>query len=148
MHQRRFSPTRFIRRYHITYLSTTSASADKRYSLNKTADAQAPRPVVWTIVLILGDTMSANTFQKPLLGVALATGFLLLIPAVAMQFTTEVTWGSGDFVTAAILLFSAGAAAVMSRSYVNSAGRRALLTFAIALCFALVWAELAVGLFH
>ncbi len=92
--------------------------------------------------------MSPRTFQKPLLRVAIATGVLLLIPAVAMRFTTEVAWGPGDFVAAAVLLFGAGAATVMSRSHVKCAGRRALLTLAIALCFALVWAELAVGLFH
>lgn len=92
--------------------------------------------------------MSANTIQKPLFGVAIATGLLLLIPVVAMQFTTEVAWGPGDFVAAAVLLFGAGAAIVMSRSHVKSAGRRALLTAAIALFFGLVWAELAVGLLH
>ena len=92
--------------------------------------------------------MSASTIRKPLLGVAITTGLLLLIPAVAMQFTTEVMWGPGDFVAAAVLLFGAGAATVVSRKHVKNAGRRAFVTFAIALCFALVWAELAVGLFH
>jgi peptidoglycan/LPS O-acetylase OafA/YrhL len=91
--------------------------------------------------------MSISTIQKPLLSVAIATALLLLIPAAAMQFTTEVAWGPGDFVAAAVLIFGAGAAIVMSRSHVRNSARRALLATVIALCFALVWAELAVGLF-
>ena len=92
--------------------------------------------------------MPANTLQKPLLGVALATALLLLVPAVAMQFTTEVAWGPGDFVIAGVLLFSAGAATVLARRQIRSAGRRAAITFVIAFCLVLIWAELAVGLFH
>ncbi len=50
--------------------------------------------------------MSAVTIPKALLRVALGTAVLLLVPAVAMQFTEEVAWGLGDFVAAAVLLFS------------------------------------------
>ncbi len=82
-----------------------------------------------------------------LLGVALATAVLLLVPAVAMQFTSEVTWGPGDFVLAGILLFGAGALAVVSLAHVRGAGRRAAVVVGIALGLAVVWAELAVGLF-
>ena len=91
--------------------------------------------------------MSASTLKKPLLGVALATALLLLVPALAMHFTSEVAWGPGDFVVAGGLLFGAGAAAVMGLRYVRGPGRRIGLIFAIAVCLALVWAELAVGLF-
>lgn len=92
--------------------------------------------------------MSATTLQRPLLGVALATALLLLIPAVAMQFTSEVAWGPGDFVVAGVLIFGAGTATVVGRRHVRGSGRRAALTFVIAFCLALVWAELAVGLFY
>ncbi len=89
----------------------------------------------------------ASLFQKPLLAVALVTALLLLVPAVAMQFTAEVSWGPGDFVVAGVLLFGAGAALVVGFRHVRGAGRRAALSLAIAGGLALVWAELAVGLF-
>lgn len=37
-------------------------------------------------------------------------GGLLLMPAIAMQFTTEVVWDKTDFATAALLLGGGGAA--------------------------------------
>jgi hypothetical protein len=37
-----------------------------------------------------------------------ATGLLLLLPLVAMQFTEEVDWGVGDFVIFGSLLVAAG----------------------------------------
>ena len=92
--------------------------------------------------------MSTSTLHKPLLGVALATALLLLVPAVAMQFTSEVSWGPGDFIVAGMLLFGAGAATVIAFRHVRGTGRRAAVTLAIAFCLAVVWAELAVGLFH
>jgi hypothetical protein len=85
--------------------------------------------------------------RHPVLGVAVATALLLLVPAVAMQFTAEVSWGPGDFIVAAILLFGAGAAAVLAHRHVQGRGRRRALLVAIAVGLALVWAELAVGLF-
>lgn len=91
--------------------------------------------------------MAAITLRKSLLGVALATALLLLMPAVAMQFTSEVSWGPGDFVVAAVLLFGAGSIAVLGLRHVTGTGCRAALMFGIAFALALVWAELAVGLF-
>jgi len=91
--------------------------------------------------------MSTSTLQKPLLGVALATALLLLLPAVAMQFTSEVAWGPGDFVVAGVLLFGAGALMVLGLRHVTGIGRQAVLVLGVALGLALVWAELAVGLF-
>ena len=91
--------------------------------------------------------MSAATFQKPLLSIAVATALLLLIPAVAMQYTNEVSWGPGDFVVAGILLFGAGTITVLGLRHVADGFRRAALICAVAFGLALVWAELAVGLF-
>ena len=91
--------------------------------------------------------MTAATLRKPLLGVALATALLLLLPALAMQFTSEVSWGPGDFVVAGFLLFGAGTLAVLGFRHVSGSGRRAALVLGIAFGLALVWAELAVGLF-
>lgn len=105
-----------------------------------------PRPM--QPIASFGELMPASsTLKKPLLGVALATALLLLVPAIAMLYTSEVAWGSGDFVVAGVLLFGAGAAAVMGLRHVRGTGRRTGLIFVIAFCLALVWAELAVGLF-
>ncbi|MCE9657467.1 MAG: hypothetical protein K8R60_02835 [Burkholderiales bacterium] len=92
--------------------------------------------------------MPATLSRKPLLGVAAATALLLLVPAVAMQFTTEVNWSPGDFLVAAALLCGAGAAIVLGLGHVHGAGQRVALGLAVVLGLALVWAELAVGLFR
>lgn len=92
--------------------------------------------------------MSADSLHKPLLGVAVATAVLLLVPAVAMQVSSEVLWGPGDFLVAAILLFGAGSLAVLSLRHVVGTGRRLALGGAVGLGLLVVWAELAVGLFH
>lgn len=91
--------------------------------------------------------MSATNLRKPLRGVALATALLLLLPAVAMQFTSEVSWGPGDFLVAGVLLFGAGALTILGLRHVTGIGHRTTLVAGVALGLALVWAELAVGLF-
>lgn len=91
--------------------------------------------------------MSRGSLRKPLFGVALLTGVLLLLPVVAMRFTKEVSWGLGDFVVAAVLLLAAGSALVLAprlRNRVHRIGVVCLVTCALLI----VWAELAVGLFH
>lgn len=85
---------------------------------------------------------------RSLRAVALATGLLLLVPAIAMQFTDEVAWGPGDFVVAAVLLFAAGAAIVLARRRIARPAPRMAAVAAIALGAAVVGAELAVGLFR
>jgi len=89
------------------------------------------------------DLISRNSV---FLWIALATGLLLLVPLVAMQFTAEVNWTLGDFVAMGVLLFGSGTlfvlvARVAPRKY------RALIGFAITVAFLWLWAELAVGIF-
>jgi hypothetical protein len=79
-------------------------------------------------------------------GWSLAAG-LLALPAIAMQFSTEVNWGPEDFLAAALLLGLTGlglevTAALPRRRW---RGRAAVITIA---ALFLVWAELAVGIFH
>jgi hypothetical protein len=85
--------------------------------------------------------------QRRLRRVAGATALLLLVPAIAMQFTSEVSWGPADFVVAGALLFGAGALAVLGLHHVSGTGKRIALFVVLALGLTLVWAELAVGLF-
>ncbi len=85
---------------------------------------------------------------KPLLMVAGATLVVLILNVVAMRFTPEVSWGPGDFLVAGVLLFGAGSSVVVACSVLTSRAQRIWATVAIAVGLALVWAELAVGLFH
>ncbi len=79
--------------------------------------------------------------------VVFGTALILLIPLVAMQFTSEVAWDLADFAAAAILLTGTGVAFVLSRRLVRSPRNRALVGVALAAALLLVWAELAVGIF-
>ncbi len=79
--------------------------------------------------------------------VAAVTAALLLVPAVAMRFTDEVAWGSGDFAAAAVLLFAAGLALRLIATRLRSVAGRAGLGALVLLTLLLAWAELAVGLF-
>jgi hypothetical protein len=73
---------------------------------------------------------------------------LLLIPAVAMQFTREVAWGPEDFITmGAMLTLACGAFEVAVRMIRGTTGR-GLAAVAILAVFLTVWVELAVGIFH
>ena len=92
--------------------------------------------------------MESPSLRKSLAGVALATAALLLIPGIAMRFSPDVAWGWQDFVHAGLLLFSAGTAVVLARRRLQRPTHRTLAVVAIVLAAALVWAELAVGLFH
>ena len=77
---------------------------------------------------------------------AVATGVILLIPLIAMQFTNEVNWDAFDFAVMGFLLFGTSSLFVLvsrnvPRKYWGVIG----VMFAAALLY--VWAELAVGIF-
>lgn len=78
--------------------------------------------------------------------VAMATVALLLVPLVAMQFTSEVDWSPGDFLVMGVLLFSVGTVFVLPARKLD---RRYRPLVALVCLGALlwVWAELAVGVF-
>ncbi len=83
--------------------------------------------------------------NKVFIWLALATGLILLVPLLAMQFTGEVVWTRSDFVIAGALLFGTGLifvlAARKTRKY------RVVIGFVLAAILLYVWAELAVGIF-
>jgi hypothetical protein len=86
--------------------------------------------------------MRSNTWRIVLWGVL---GSLLMLPAVAMQFTREVDWDAADFIAMGILLGTVGGmfelAAYLSKNIAYRAG------FGLAAIggFLLVWINLAVG---
>ncbi|MEL6300034.1 MAG: hypothetical protein AAFV47_10730 [Pseudomonadota bacterium] len=76
----------------------------------------------------------------------LLTLAVLLVPLVAMQYTTEVNWQLGDFVAFGVLFFAAGSCGLFVLR--RFAGRQKIVLFALAMsAFVLLWAELAVGVF-
>ena len=91
--------------------------------------------------------MVSTPLRKPLLGVAVVVALLLLVPAIAMRSTPEVAWGPGDFVAAGVLLYGAGALMVLGLRQVTGVRSRVAVVVAVLLGLAVVWAELAVGLF-
>ncbi|WP_306393758.1 hypothetical protein [Telluria beijingensis] len=90
-----------------------------------------------------------GTMGIDVLWVGVATALILLAPLVAMQFTREVAWTGGDFGAAALLLASAGLACVrMARRVARRRPWQRVATVgALALAFAALWVELAVGVF-
>lgn len=85
------------------------------------------------------------TLTGDLMKVALATGAFLLAPLLPMQFTAEVAWTGSDFAAAALLLGVAGFAGLRAARLRGPLLRRVALVGAVALAFAAVWVELAVG---
>ena len=51
-----------------------------------------------------GGAHAPQVLRKSILLVLLVSAAILMIPAIAMQFTSEFKWGPGDFVVAAIML--------------------------------------------
>lgn len=86
------------------------------------------------------------SLSKSLLLLALATGLLLLIPLVAMQFTREVNWTFSDFVFAGVLLFGTGLTYLLIARKWNSTAYKLGVGVGVAAGLMLVWANAAVGL--
>ncbi|MCU0951620.1 MAG: hypothetical protein MUC68_11285 [Burkholderiaceae bacterium] len=92
--------------------------------------------------------MTSIPAQRAVVITARVTAALLAVPATAMLFTREVDWGLGDFVVAAVLLFGAGMAIYAGARFTRTAAQRLAAVATVLIALALVWAELAVGLFH
>lgn len=86
------------------------------------------------------------SLPKSLFLLALATGLLLLIPLVAMQFTQEVNWTFSDFVFAGVLLFGTGLTYLLIARKWNSTAYKLGVGVGVVAGLMLVWANAAVGL--
>lgn len=73
--------------------------------------------------------------------------FILLIPLIAMQFTTEVNWSLSDFIIGGILLFGTGVLCEFTFRKLKTSKYRLIIIAGILIVFLLIWAELAVGIF-
>jgi hypothetical protein len=73
-------------------------------------------------------------------------GLLLLLPAVAMQFSDEVNWTASDFIFATVLILSVGIPLELVARRTGNLAYRAAVLFALAAAFLLVWINAAVGI--
>lgn len=77
---------------------------------------------------------------------ALATTVLLSIPLLVMFFSSEVSWGAGDFAVMGALLFGFGSLFVLIARRVQPA-MWGFVALALLGGFMFLWVELAVGVF-
>ncbi len=85
--------------------------------------------------------------NKVFVWIALATGLLLLVPLVAMQFTDEVVWTLLDFIAAGALLFGTGFVFVLAARKMQNRRLRFAIGVMLAAALIYLWLELAVGIF-
>jgi ABC-type cobalt transport system substrate-binding protein len=84
---------------------------------------------------------------KRLFILVLIVGAILLIPFIAMQFTTEVNWTASDFIIMGILLLVTVLGIDLVLRKVSKTQNRLLISGIIFAVFFVIWAELAVGIF-
>ncbi|GGH40026.1 membrane protein [Mangrovimonas yunxiaonensis] len=85
--------------------------------------------------------------KKRVVTILLVITVLLLIPLIAMIFTNSVNWSMFDFAIAGIMLLAAGFTFEVIIEHVNKKRIRNILIVLLIVCFLLIWAELAVGVF-
>ncbi|GAA0619546.1 hypothetical protein GCM10009422_13850 [Brevundimonas kwangchunensis] len=76
-----------------------------------------------------------------------AVAAILLAPAVAMQFSSEVAWTASDFLFAGVLLIGAGALIELAVWKAKSKALRIALILGVLAAVILIWADGAVGIF-
>ncbi len=76
------------------------------------------------------------------------SALLLLLPWLAMQVTDEVRWDAADFAIFALMLACACGAFEVAVRVTGRSAYRIAIGLAILATFLLVWADLAVGIFH
>lgn len=86
------------------------------------------------------------TFSQSIIRVALGTALILLIPFVAMQFSTEVNWSPIDFIFMGALIFGIGFSYVLATRFVSNIVYKVAIGAALGSTFLMIWSNLAVGL--
>lgn len=72
---------------------------------------------------------------------------LLCIPLLGNVLSKEFNWSASDFLVAGALLFTTAFMINLVRSKIKKQSHRILICIVILLTLALIWAELAVGIF-
>lgn len=89
--------------------------------------------------------MKTNTIRTTYWIIA---ALLMLSAAMANQFSDEFIWTKFDFLVFGIMLLGAGLAIELVLHFAQKPKYQLGLIIAVAIAFLLVWAELAVGIFH
>jgi len=79
--------------------------------------------------------------------IVLATLALLSVPLIAMQFSDDVKWGLEDFIVAGGLLLGTGLLWEFSTRDLKDRRQKVIIGLALLAVLAVVWVELAVGIF-
>jgi hypothetical protein len=87
-----------------------------------------------------------RSIRRQMWYVALATASILMVPLVAMLFTTEVNWGFLDFIVMGILLFGTGLTYILISKISDGMSYRIAVGVAVVAGLLLVWMNLAVGI--
>ncbi len=87
-----------------------------------------------------------STVRRQMAYIFLGTVALLMIPLIAMQFTSEVNWSPSDFIVMGVMLFSAGLTYILISKMRDNLTYRLGVGIAVVTGFVLVWMNLAVGL--
>ncbi|MDR6465996.1 hypothetical protein [Chryseobacterium sediminis] len=72
---------------------------------------------------------------------------LLCIPLLGNLFSKEVNWSVSDFLIAGALLFATAFSINLVRNKIKKQNQKVLICIFILLALALIWIELAVGIF-
>lgn len=72
---------------------------------------------------------------------------LLCIPLLGNIISKEINWSASDFLMAGILLFTTAFLINVVRSKIKKQSHRILICGFVLIIFALIWIELAVGIF-
>lgn len=91
-------------------------------------------------------TKSNNFEFKASFRIFLATGIILLLPLIAMQFTDEVAWDLSDFIVMGGLLFGVGISYEFVARGSEKIVYRAAVGVGLAGTFLLFWVNSAVGI--
>lgn len=89
---------------------------------------------------------SEKAFTQSVLRVALVTVAILMIPLIAMQFSSEVDWSPGDFIIMGALIFAIGFLYVLATRFVSNIVYKVAIAAALGSTFLMIWVNLAVGL--
>ncbi|MDR3026585.1 hypothetical protein [Chryseobacterium sp.] len=72
---------------------------------------------------------------------------LLCIPLLGNLFSKEINWSASDFLIAGALLFATAFLINLVRNKIKKQSQKVLICIFILLALALIWIELAVGVF-
>ena len=78
--------------------------------------------------------------------IVVSVALILMIPLIAMQFSSDISWGVGDFLLAGALLLAAGFVGNVAVERIVKRSHAMAVIIVLILVLLYVWAELSVGI--